>query len=98
MFSKKQKIKIKKYVFIFIMFFGFIFLVKVNINAFQSYKSTKYASELQETQKNKLEKRREELLKNKLEFDTKLGKDKKNIEKFGIKKPGEKVLIVIPNE
>ena len=96
MLSKKQKVQIKKNFLLVFMFVVFAFLLKVNITAYIAYQSTKDVLNFQETKKEGIENRKNVLIEKQANLQSVLGQEKQTVEQFGIKKPGERVLIIIP--
>ncbi len=94
--AKQKKIIIKKGIIIFIMFVVLVFLLKVNYGVLKAYNSVSEVSKTQKLKEQQLEDRRVFLEERKLNLNTGYGEEKELIDKFGVKKPGEKVLIIIP--
>jgi predicted membrane protein len=93
--AKKKKTLIKKSIVIFIMFIILFFLVKTNYGVMKAYLSVSDISASQKQKKKLLEERKLYLEEVKESLSSGYGEEKELVNKFGVKKPGERVLVII---
>lgn len=94
--TKQKKIAIKKGIVLFLMLAVLAFLVKVNYGVVKAYRSVSEVSSTQKQKEKLLEERQKYLEEKKRDLETGYGKEKELVDKFGVKKPGEKVIVIIP--
>ncbi len=94
----KVQLRIRDYVFAALMSVAIVWLLFLNVNIFRKEEIARHAAQTTQAQLTSLKQRQQTLQRNINELSTERGQEATMRETFGVAKPGEEVIIVVPTK